>query len=70
MNTFLTSTAVALLFGLITYSLLRFLFWDIDIGAFGSIIGLGAAAGAGLGAWIARRRAATARTPETSREAR
>lgn len=70
MNTFLTSTAFALLCGLITYWLLRSIFWDIEIGALGTIIGLGAMAGAWLGAWIARRRAAAARASEAPREVR
>jgi uncharacterized membrane protein YfcA len=60
MNILFATTAFALLCGLLTFALLRWVLWDIDITALGSIVGLGAVIGGWLGGWIARRRAARA----------
>lgn len=60
MNPLTCTTVFAFLCGLVAYGLLRKYFWDIEIGAFASIVGLGAVAGGALGnwlgVWVARRR--------------
>lgn len=45
----------ALLAGLLTYALLRWQFWDIDMNALSGIVGAGAVAGGALGAWLVQR---------------
>ena len=58
MKVVFATTACALLCGLLTFGLLRWVLWDIDINALGSIVGLGAITGGWLGGRFARRRAA------------
>lgn len=49
--------AGALLGGLAAYGLFHWVLWDVPMASLGSLIGLAALIGGGLGSWLARRRA-------------
>jgi hypothetical protein len=61
MGAWMSAAAVGALVGLVSYALLRWVFWDIDIAQFGGLIGACALAGAGLTAFWLRRQAAQSR---------